>query len=350
MSEKHKRIARVIAQRISSGTLSPGDRLPTQQELCAEFNVSRSYIHEVFNILDSKGLIDRRAGRGVFVASASPSVKLRCVGVVSSQGLDSGFSSGGLFYEVITELQRRNCRFHVMKTHDFSEKNIIPWARSNEIDGLMFIRPARDKIVRLGMPAVVLENYSLDPNISYVDVDYFNGIFSLMCRIHAAGYRKVDFVFSNGSKHDPFIRGAAARCLNELPDMKLRLHDVIKGRPFTPDDHNEIYALTQRLIDRNDLPEILLGQHDWTCIRMLETMRQNKIQVPGKVCVASLFGIVGLKSEPKLSSLTVDESVFASRAVSMLSSLFSCGMKSPCFDTVPMKYVEKDSMKLGVVK
>ena len=348
MSEKHKKIAKAIADRIISGDWQPGIRLPTQQELCSEFKVSRSYIHEVFNILDSRGLITRRAGRGVFVNSAKPSRKLRCIGIICGHSRNAEFA-GGLFYELISELQDKNYKYHIMRTYDFSEKNIMPWARSNDVEALLFIRPFRQNVVKLDIPMLLLENYSLIPGISSVDIDYFNGIFDMLRRIHAAGYRKIDFVFSNGSKHDPFIRGAVTRCLHEFPDLKLRQHDVIHGRPFTPDDHNEIYGLVQGLIERNDLPEIFLGQHDWTCFRILEMMRQNKISVPEQIGVGSLCSIPELKLEPKLTSLLVDEALLARRALAALAGLFA-EEKESCTAIVTMQYIERESLKLGGLK
>jgi len=56
-----------IQQRIVTGQLHQGDRLPTESELAEQFGVSRSAIREAMKILAAKGLIDISPGRGTFV-------------------------------------------------------------------------------------------------------------------------------------------------------------------------------------------------------------------------------------------------------------------------------------------
>jgi DNA-binding FadR family transcriptional regulator len=66
------RLSSVIAERIQqlilTQRLQPGDRLPTEAELVAEHDVSRSVVREAGRILDDRGLVDIRPGRGMVVA------------------------------------------------------------------------------------------------------------------------------------------------------------------------------------------------------------------------------------------------------------------------------------------
>ena len=59
--------ARLGAQ-IESGALSPGDRLPTEQQLSLTHGVSRTVVREAVHQLKSRGLLLSRQGSGVFVA------------------------------------------------------------------------------------------------------------------------------------------------------------------------------------------------------------------------------------------------------------------------------------------
>lgn len=60
-------IVRELAQRIDSGELHPGDRLPTERELIEQYGVSRTVIREALSSLRSSGRIDTQQGRGAFV-------------------------------------------------------------------------------------------------------------------------------------------------------------------------------------------------------------------------------------------------------------------------------------------
>lgn len=57
-----------LQARITSGTLRPGDRIPSEHELASAFEVSRATVREAVGGLVASGRIVRRAGVGAFVS------------------------------------------------------------------------------------------------------------------------------------------------------------------------------------------------------------------------------------------------------------------------------------------
>lgn len=74
------RVSQVIVDQVRlllrQGRLLPGDRLPSERELCERFGVSRVTIREALRVLEARGLIKIRVGArgGAFVTTPDPTV------------------------------------------------------------------------------------------------------------------------------------------------------------------------------------------------------------------------------------------------------------------------------------
>ena len=60
-------IAQHLKTMITSGHLKPGDRLPTEEKLCAHFGVSRTTLRESIQMLRASGILEVTPGRGSFI-------------------------------------------------------------------------------------------------------------------------------------------------------------------------------------------------------------------------------------------------------------------------------------------
>ena len=68
---KYLQIREILTRRIAR-EMRVGDRLPTEQELCKQFGVSRETIRDAWRGLEEDGLISRARGQGTFVARLPP--------------------------------------------------------------------------------------------------------------------------------------------------------------------------------------------------------------------------------------------------------------------------------------
>lgn len=66
----HVQIRRAIQDRIASGELGPGDRLPTEHAYATTFGVSIAPVRQALLDLADAGLVVRQKGRGTFVRGA----------------------------------------------------------------------------------------------------------------------------------------------------------------------------------------------------------------------------------------------------------------------------------------
>lgn len=64
---RYLQVRNILTRRLGDG-FAPGDRFPTEHQLCDEFGVSRETVREALRGLESEGLIVRHRGKGSFVA------------------------------------------------------------------------------------------------------------------------------------------------------------------------------------------------------------------------------------------------------------------------------------------
>ncbi|MDR3524268.1 MAG: GntR family transcriptional regulator [Acetobacteraceae bacterium] len=74
---KGRRIYLLLRERISSGALAVGDRLPGEPTLAAEFGVSRMTLRRALDRLVQENMLERRAGVGTFVHDRDMPHRLR---------------------------------------------------------------------------------------------------------------------------------------------------------------------------------------------------------------------------------------------------------------------------------
>lgn len=65
-------IAHQLKDLILTKSMAPGDRLPSERDLCEQFAVSRPVIREALSSLKSGGLVTVKRGIGVFVTARDP--------------------------------------------------------------------------------------------------------------------------------------------------------------------------------------------------------------------------------------------------------------------------------------
>ena len=72
-----ERVADALGERLDGGDWSPGQRLPTEHELAANFKVSRTVVREAISRLRQAGRLETIQGSGTFVAERGRGGRLR---------------------------------------------------------------------------------------------------------------------------------------------------------------------------------------------------------------------------------------------------------------------------------
>jgi len=63
----YAQLVRILQEQITAGKLRPGDRLPSESQLCKHHGVSRMTVRRAINILVEQGVIITKQGQGTFI-------------------------------------------------------------------------------------------------------------------------------------------------------------------------------------------------------------------------------------------------------------------------------------------
>ena len=85
-------IAAALRDQITSGHYAPGDKLPSERDLATRFHSARNTAREAISILSSEGLVDVQHGRGAFVRTAPPLIRMGAARYATSLRESTGLS------------------------------------------------------------------------------------------------------------------------------------------------------------------------------------------------------------------------------------------------------------------
>lgn len=84
-----------LREHIGSGAWAPGTQIPTEDELCEQFRVSRITIRHALRNLVAQGLLERGRGRGTFVRDTTLTAGARGLTSFTAEMQALGLTAGG---------------------------------------------------------------------------------------------------------------------------------------------------------------------------------------------------------------------------------------------------------------
>jgi len=208
----HRQFTSDFRERILDGRLPVGTRLPTDNELAAEYQLSRDTIRQALAVLADEGLIERVQGRGTFVCQPpTEDSGVRSVQAEKQIGLllSMGYRQGGTFpQDILIGVEQ------AVKSHGYSirlsytegdpaqQMREITRMSSNHVAGLIICPVASatdaDVIERLqttSIPLVFVDRYLSEVAVDYVGADNRAGGYRATEHLIILGHRRIGFIF-----------------------------------------------------------------------------------------------------------------------------------------------------------
>lgn len=210
-SVKQNAIISYIQQEIEQGKYENGERMPTEAEYAARFQVSRQTVRKALGALEAQGIIVRRQGSGSYVnAELRNRPKTGQIAVICTYISEYIFPSILRGIESVTTERGYQLLINSTNNSVASERVILSRLLENPVDGIIvegtktaLPNPNREFYRRLaekGIPIVFINSYYpdvADQNVIHLVTDDYAGGYRAVEEMLRAGHLRICGIFKS---------------------------------------------------------------------------------------------------------------------------------------------------------
>ncbi len=349
----YEKIYRDLCEQIVSGQLVPGNRVPTEAELAARYQVSRITSKKALTLLAEKGLVIRRRGAGTFVAPQAPDDKIytplrdaddapspRRLGVLM-EDLGESYSLS-LFYELsrhIGEAGFQMC-LGVSFGDQAKERVVLRHLLSQQIQGLLIL-PAHGayyntdllRIVLNHFPVVLLDRPLHGIPAPSVTSDNTVGARKLTELLIGQGHQHIGFISTDFSeaislenRRNGYLQALRSRNLADCPPLILpklvrfeSAAHLATAAPIAPAEQHTIAAWLQE----NPHITAVVGSEYGVAHLVQRAAAVIGRRVPQDLAICCFDERYGYLGEYQFTHIKQDEAALAKKAVEVLLSMLA---------------------------
>lgn len=321
MAIKYKWLAGRLKEMIRTYIEKGIEKLPTEQELCERFRVSRQTVRLSLSLLEEEGLIVKKQGSGSFITGLLSEPESNVIGILISD--DQDYIYPALINDIQTELSRNgfSSRVFVTGRRTFTERRILTELLDRPLRGLIaegcrsaLPNPNIDLYRRLqekGTALVFLNShYSSLSDCPYIKDDNLAGSALLVRHLTELGHTAVGGIFSADEqqgieRYQGFIE-AMRDCGLSIPDERIGWF-LTRDLDMLSKSRNTDFL---RWIAHESLEECtaVVCHNDMIAYYLIQELRQAGRKVPDDISVAS-FDNTYLSSTERLTITSLSHQI-----------------------------------------
>lgn len=305
----------ILADFVHSGSLKPGDRLPTVRELERLYDASRATIVHALSMLEQQGWIEKRHGSGCYLKQPEPSAATPSRDLI-------GFVARNTNTEVILRVYagiERVARVHNMhvlvassdESYDFEREQIARLIRAGCRAVVLFPVTRTERQLREDylkkefqhFPIVLVDIAYPEQRRSQVVFDNYLLGYEMTEMLLQEGHRRIAFMDMEAGEEQLMHYSTRERYrgyLDALHHAGVAAHPedhwIVRGRLPGEDMFEEVMPFLQEWKHSEERPTAVIAIEDFCAMRTITAAQLLNIAVPEELTVAGFDNLTIARS------------------------------------------------------
>lgn len=302
-------VADILRQQIRDGHWHDGDPIPTEKELCAQYNIARGTLRQALQMLENEGYLRREQGRGTFIQRIQvkePEGHGRHLAFVVPYIRDSSVSSILVGFQQVAEEAGYSVIFNHVNNDLHQQQDVLQKLVQQGVMGIALYPvdseglTGIDRLVRASYPIVLVDRYLKRLSTDYVMSNHFGGSLKGTHYLIDQGHRRVGFAtwFSPAVSMEHRLMGYMQALRERDIPMDESLVCRVQGYPTI--DHSTLV----KYLSRPDRPTAIFAANDQIAIALYRAAALVGLQIPQDVSVMGFDDLdISPHLEPSLTTL-----------------------------------------------
>lgn len=287
----YQRIFNELVSEIEKGVYTEGSRLPSESELCQQYNVSRITAKHALDKLEEQNYVNRIKGKGSFVkARKNAPVNNKILFILPDHKYFSDTSVNGIVKGLRTSLNKMNYEI-IMVSPDYLERQtpdsiiqdyagIIYYVYNNFafIDLFFYLK-------KMNFPIVLIDKPIAELSFPVVTSDNYSGGILATRHLINFGHTHIGFIFQEKRLLKPTLQRYLGY-LDELANHNLLFHS--KYLDIALEDVDDSVLLDY--LERNEITG-LICENDDTAISLIQILESKGASVPDDISIIGFDNI-----------------------------------------------------------
>ena len=295
---KYQEVIGWITERIDSGALAPGMKIPSENELCNQFRISRQTARHAIGRLEAKGVLTSRRGSGTYVSDLhiqTTANRQKRIAVITTyldgyifprmiQGIESKLNDYGYSMQIAftnnTFERERSILEDILQHDDIAGMIVEPTKSALPNPNLDLYR----ELISRRIPILFVNSYYPELSCPHVSMDDRKCAYRAVKMLTEHGHRKIGCILKldDGQGHARY-----SGYLQAMKEAGNQIHDDWIVWLDTEDlDHME--ENREKICRRLRECTGVFAYNDQVAVEVIRFLREKGIRIPEQMSVVSI--------------------------------------------------------------